>query len=172
MTKESNVKNAMVVSLGSAVLATFLAPGAAFADQLYAVDSTWCRAGTVTVLAKSEGVIVWALDHRGVAQSKDVNDVGHGDTQRCMGMVSNIAGKRSGNGWCRGVDAKTGDWTLVDWTAGEKPGAGTWSYRFGVGKWKGVTGGGTYESLGQTRPVDPGTYQNCIRVKGTANIPG
>jgi hypothetical protein len=28
------------------------------------------------------------------------------------------------------------------------------------------------ESLGQTRPVEAGTYQNCIRVKGTISIPG
>lgn len=166
------MKNAMIVSLSCAVLATLAAAGQASADQSHPIDVTWCRAGTVTVLAQTEGVIVWALDHRGVAQSADVNDMFHGGTQRCVGVVANVVGKRSGNGWCKTVERKDGDWTIVDWTAGDKPGAGTWSYRFGVGKWKGVTGGGTYESLGQTRPVDAGTYQNCVRVKGTANFPG
>jgi putative ABC transport system substrate-binding protein len=28
------------------------------------------------------------------------------------------------------------------------------------------------QSLRQTRPVEAGTYQNCIRVKGTMSIPG
>lgn len=96
----------------------------------------------------------------------------NGFTQRCVGVVANVAGKRSANGWCRNVDPTSGDWTLVDWVGGDKPGSGTWSYRYGTGKWKGVTGGGTYTSLGQTRPVDAGTYQNCVHIEGSATVPG
>jgi len=164
------MKNAKAASLGCAVLAMLLSSGTAQAQQAY--ENTTCRAGTVTVLAQADKLFVWSLDHRGVTQSSDPKDPFHGFTQRCVGVVANIEGKASGNGWCRSVDPKTGDWTLVDWTASDKPGSGTYTFRYGTGKWKGVTGGGTYESLGQTRPVDAGTYQNCVRIKGTLSIPG
>ena len=101
------------VSLACAMLATFLASGAVQADQTYAVDVMTCRAGTITVLAKADKMIVWALDHRGVSQTKDPNDPFNGVTQRCIGVVANIAGKISANGWCRSVEPKSGDWTLV-----------------------------------------------------------
>lgn len=142
---------------------------AAFAQQSY--EYTTCRAGTLTSIAQTEGANVLTLDHRGVNDPADGGQFG-GWTQRCIGVLAVINGKQSGNGWCKSVDPKTGDWTLVDWTAGEKPGAGgTWAFRLGTGKWKGVTGGGTYTQTGPTRPVEAGTYQNCVRIKGTVSVP-
>lgn len=152
------------------LITTLLATGAARAQQAF--DVTICRAGTVTVLAQADGLIVSAIDQRGVAVSTGAKSPFDGITQRCMGVVANIAGKASGSGWCRSVDPKSGDWYVVDWTSSDKPGFGTFAYRHGIGKWKGITGGGTYEPLEQTRPVDPGTYQNCNRSKGTFSIPG
>ena len=148
----------------------FAALGTAHAQQAF--DQTTCRAGTMTVLAKAEKMIVWSLDHRGVTQSIDAGKLFDGATQRCIGTVANIDGKVSANGWCRNVDLKTGDWNVIDWVASDKPGSGTFSFRYGTGKWQGITGGGTYEPAGQSRPVDDGTYQNCVRVKGTVKLPG
>lgn len=126
----------------------------------------------MTVLARADDMIVWSLDHRGVTRSNEANGPFDGSTQRCIGVVASIAGKVSANGWCRNVGPKADDWTVVDWVASDKPGAGTYTFRYGSGKWKGITGGGTYESLGQTSPVDAGTYQNCVRIKGTMKVPG
>jgi hypothetical protein len=112
------------------------------------------------------------LDHKGVAQGSDAKDPFHGSTQRCFGALANFDGTVSANGWCKQIHQQTGDWLVLDWVNASTPGKGTWTIRHGVGKWKGVTGGGTYESLGQTRPVEAGTYQNCIRVKGTMSLPG
>jgi len=164
------MNNANVALMRCAGLAALLGAGVAHAQQAF--EHTTCRAGTVTVLAQAEKMIVWSLDHRGVNVSSDAAKLFDGFTQRCVGVVANVGGMNSGNGWCRNVDPKTGDWTLVDWTASDKPGSGTYTFRHGTGKWKGATGGGTYESLGQTRPVDAGTYQNCVRIKGTISIPG
>jgi hypothetical protein len=156
--------------LATAVIAAMLGAGTAQAQQAF--EHTTCRAGTLTVIAQAEKTIVWSLDHRGVNLGSDATQLFHGNTQRCIGVVASVGGKNSGNGWCRNVDPKSGDWTLVDWTASDTPGSGTFTFRYGTGRWKGLTGGGTYESLGQTRPVDAGTYQNCVRIKGTATIPG
>ncbi|MEO8718564.1 MAG: hypothetical protein ABI423_10150 [Burkholderiales bacterium] len=153
-----------------AAFAALLVFTAASAQQPY--DSITCRAGTITPLAQAEKVFVWALDHRGVSQTSDPKDPFNNFTQRCIGVVAAVEGKISGNGWCRSVDPKTGDWTLIDWTASDKPGHGTWSFRHGTGKWQGVTGGGTYEPTGATRPVEAGTYQNCVHGMGTWKLPG
>lgn len=154
--------------LSSVAIGALLGSASAFAQQPY--ESTTCRAGTVSILAQVDKSIVWALDHRGVSMS--ANPEIDGFTQRCIGTVSNIEGRISANGYCRNVDPRTGDMILVDWTASDKPGHGTWSYRLGTGKWKGVSGGGTYEPVGPTKPVEPGTYQNCVRVNGTYKLPG
>jgi hypothetical protein len=135
-------------------------------------DHTQCRAGTASVLAQDGKKIVMLLDHRGVGQSADAKDPFHGSTQRCIGVLANLDGNVTANGWCKQINPQTGDWLVLDWANGGKPGAGTWTVRHGVGKWQGVTGGGTYESLGATRPYEPGTYQNCVRVQGALKLPG
>jgi hypothetical protein len=149
--------------------AAILASGAAQAQ--HAVEHLTCRAGTIHPLAQADKLFVWQLDHRGVTQAAP-GDPFDGFTQRCIGTVANVEGKLAANGWCRNVDPKTGDWTLVSWVGSDKPGVGTWAFQHGTGKWKGISGGGSYEPLGPTRPVEAGTYQNCARIKGSYRLPG
>lgn len=157
--------------LAAAAIAALTGASLAQAQAQQSYEHVICRAGTMTVLAQADKVVVWALDHRGVyVTTRGV--AFDGFTQRCVGVIASIEGKNSGSGYCRSVDPKTGDWTVVDWTAADKPGFGTYAFRYGTGKWKGVTGGGTFEPVGPTRPVDPGTYQNCSRIKGTFSLPG
>lgn len=153
-----------------AALAALLGPAGAIAQTT--TDHTTCRAGTATVLAQDEKKIVLLLDHRGVAQGHGTQDPFHGSTQRCVGTLANFDGTVTANGWCKQVHPQTGDWLVLDWANSGKPGSGTYTLRHGTGKWKGITGSGTYESLGQTRPVEAGTYQNCVRIKGTMKLPG
>lgn len=162
-----NAKTRLTLCAASAAL---LSGGAAYAQQ--ALDHVTCRAGTLSALAQADKLVVWQLDHRGVTRGSDVNDPFDGFTQRCIGTIANVEGVLAANGWCRNVDPNTGDWTLVSWKGSDKPGTGTWSFHYGSGKWKGITGGGTYEVMGPTRPVEAGTYQNCARVKGTMKLPG
>lgn len=157
-------------ALQCALIVAAMGSSAASAQMSY--EYTTCRAGTVSVLAQADKMIVWTLDHKGVSISDDASNPFNGFTQRCVGTVANIEGRIAANGWCKSVDPKTGDFTVVDWTGGDKPGHGTWSFRYGTGKWKGATGGGTYEPLGPTKPVEAGTYQNCVRIKGTLKMPG
>jgi hypothetical protein len=160
------------LTLGSAVAAAMLSIGSAQAQTEAPVDTVWCRSGTASIVAKDEKMVVLSIDHYGVARSNDPKNLFHNATQRCVGTIATIDGKMTASGWCKTVVAKTGDWTLVDWKSGEKPGQGTWSYRHGTGALKGITGSGTYQSLGRTRPMQTGTYQNCVRTKGTRKIPG
>jgi hypothetical protein len=162
--------NAKSQAVFFSALAALASAGTLYAQQ--PLDHVTCRAGTLSALAQADKLVVWQLDHRGVTRGADANDPFDGFTQRCIGTIANIEGKLASNGWCRNVDPKTGDWTLVSWMGSDKPGVGTWEFHYGSGKWKGITGGGTYEVMGLTRPVEAGTYQNCARVKGTAKFSG
>lgn len=159
-----------MAALEAATIAVLLSSGVAYAQVV--TDHSQCRAGTASVLAQDEKNVVTLIDHRGINQAADPSDPFHGSTQRCFGVIANFGGKSSGNGWCKQVHPQTGDWAVLEWVNSSEPGKGTWTMRHGVGKWKGISGGGTYESLGRTRPVEAGTYQNCIRVKGTISLPG
>ena len=159
------MKNVTKVSLACTMVATIVGSSVVFAQSF---ESTTCRAGTMTVLAKAEDMIVWSLDHKGVTQG----GLFDGTTQHCVGVVATIGGKINANGWCKNVGPKSEDWAVIDWVGSDKPGIGTFTYRYGAGKWKGITGSGTYEGLGQTIPLQAGTYQNCVRGKGTIKLPG
>lgn len=52
------MKNTMIASLSCTLFATLLGAGAAHAQKTYTSDGTTCRAGTVTVLAKADKLIV------------------------------------------------------------------------------------------------------------------
>ena len=143
--------------------------GGAAAQQAY--SSIVCRAGTVTPLAKGDDMVSFAIDHRGIVVAEGDNSPFANHTQRCMGSVAILRGVSKGSGYCRNVDPASGDFVLVEWNADGKPGTGTFRYVYGTGKWKGITGGGEYVPVAATRPVDAGTYQNCIRTKGTYAVP-
>jgi hypothetical protein len=130
-----------------------------------------CRAGTITGIAKAQDLVVFSIDQRGIMLADDAAKTFNNNTQRCIGSIAVIRGKSSGGGFCRSVDAATGDTTVSEWTSAEKPGTGTFKFLFGTGKWNGITGGGDYQTAAVTRPVDDGTYQNCVRVKGSFAVP-
>jgi hypothetical protein len=116
-------------------------------------------------------MLSFGLEHRGVVLAEGDNKAFDNQTQHCVGSVTITRGVSKGSGVCKNVDAATGDFVLLEWDANGKPGAGTFRYVYGTGKWKGITGSGTYQSLAATRPIGPGTYQNCIRGKATYSVP-
>ena len=115
----------------------------------------------VTAITPEGGIVLAQGDN------KDFDN----QTQHCVGAVAIIRGVSKGSGYCRNVDAATGDLVLVEWEANGKPGTGTFRYVYGTGKWKGITGRGEYQPAAATRPVAAGTYQNCIRTKATYTVP-
>ena len=53
------------------------------------------------------------------------------------------------------------------------PRKGKWHLEFleGTGNWKGITGSGDYKRAARGKPIEEGTYQICIRVTGTVELP-
>jgi hypothetical protein len=169
MKRSFDVGRARTALAAGMLIAAGICPGSAAAQQSY--SSVVCRAGTVIPLAKAEGMVSFAIDHRGIVLPHEDNSGFANHTQRCVGSVAIIRGVSKGSGYCRNVDPETGDLILVEWNSNGKPGTGTFRYVYGTGKWKGISGGGEYQPVATTRAVDGGTYQNCIKTQGSYTVP-
>ena len=154
--------------LFNAVIAACSLIGNAVAEQSSAI---MCRSGTVTTLSKTEDTYIYTVSHRGIILSQDAARLFDNFTHECVGSVAVVRGKYSGGGFCRYVDPATGDLLFGAWTAGDKPGTGTYTYIGGTGKWKGISGSGDYQVVAPTRALAEGTYQNCVRTKDTFTLP-
>ena len=47
---------------------------------------------------------------------------------------------------------------------------GEWKFLLDTGKWEGINGGGTWSALQRAKPIAPGTFQNCRKIKGTYEL--
>ena len=155
--------------IAAALLGPVVYSSAAVAQQSF--TTVVCRSGTISELAKGDDMLIYTLDHSGVIRSEDDRKLFDNWAERCVGGIATIAGKRSGGGWCKSIDPANGDSVFIEWSPGEGGGAGSFRYVHGTGAWKGISGRATYDTLARTRAVQPGTYQNCIRVKGTVTAP-
>lgn len=167
--RTSALKNASKTLAAGVLVAVASYAGSVAAQETH--SSIVCRAGTVIGLAKTEDMVSFGLEHRGVVLAEGANKSFDNQTQHCVGSVTITRGVSKGSGYCKNMDAATGDFVLLEWDANGKPGTGTFRYVYGTGKWKGITGSGEYQSLAPTRPISPGTYQNCIRGKATYSVP-
>ena len=75
----------------------------------------------------------------------------------------------SGHGECLWTDAD-GD-TFLGSTFDEPGKPGVWTFLAGPGKWKGVTGGGTYQYVSSSKPRPDGTGEGCITHSGKFTLP-
>ncbi len=86
-----------------------------------------------------------------------------------MGTGANIGKERIRHGFCKHMD-QDGDFTLIEYPA-DPNNRFTWKYIGGTGKFKGITGGGEWELTRRGKPIEPNTFQFCIRVTGTYELP-
>ena len=149
------------------VLGFVLSVPAALAEEKQ-MDIISCRSGAATVLSASKEATVLIVDSKGI-NAPESTALFAGTTNRCIGVVSIVNGKRTENGYCKYL-AQNGDYNLLEWTGSGKRGVGTWKYIYGTGKWKGVKGGGEYKTIMRGKPIAKGTYQFCLRATGTYEL--
>lgn len=153
--------------LGS--FAVLLTPGfAALAAQ--PIDFTSCRAGTFSVLAQTDDLMLMAIEHRGIDQSTQEDGLFDNYTHKCNGVMEYRGKMSSGTGYCKYL-APDGDFVTIRWANSGERSEGTWEFLSGTGKWQGVKGKGTYQNSAKGKGIEAGTYQNCIHVTGTAEFP-
>ncbi len=133
------------------------------------VDFSDCRNMTMNVLAKTENILIRNTDFSGITMSNLDNKMFDNWTHHCMGTGANIGKERIRHGFCKHMDPD-GDLTLIEYPA-DPNNLFTWRYMGGTGKFTGITSGGEWKVTRRGKPIEPGTFQFCIRVTGTYELP-
>ncbi len=134
------------------------------------LDFTGCRSSTSTILSATKELVVLSFDLKGIDRSNHENKLFDNFSHNCNGVYMVAGEKTSGNGFCKYM-APDGDFTVLEWKNTGTRGKGTWTFLHGTGKFKGITGGGDYDTVARAKPIVKGTVQTCIRVTGTMDLP-
>ena len=147
---------------------TLLAPIANAEEKPINIIS--CRSGTTTMLTASKELVIYGFELKGIDQDLKPDKVFANYTHSCVGTGRVSGGKQITKGYCKYM-APDGDFFIVsfDGPGGAEP--TPWDYINGTGKWKGVKGGGTVKYITNGKPIVEGTFQSCIEVTGTYEVP-
>ena len=64
-----------------------------------------------------------------------------------------------------------GDINIMAWEGDGSRNSGSWKFILGTGKWEGLEGSGTWSVGERAKPMEEGTFQNCLKIKGTYELP-
>ncbi len=132
--------------------------------QAEPIDITDCWSGTASSLINSEGVIIRAVDVKGIIRDNLESKVFDNLTFHCVGLIEVIGEKRSTTELCKYMDPN-GDVFIVE--AHDRNG----KFVHGTGKWKGITGGWTANPFTKGKPITPDTLQGCAKLVGSFELP-
>ena len=91
------------------------------------------------------------------------------NTAHCVAYNRIMQGKVTDMGSCRWTDPE-GDTFIGEYVdAPDKPGA--WTFLSGTGKWKGISGGGTYQPVAMGKPAADGSMGFCTLITGKYTLP-
>ena len=129
-----------------------------------------CRSGEISILSASKELTVLSFELKGIDQGLDGDKTFENFTHRCIGIQRIRNGETWSVGNCKYMDPE-GDFFIVEWDgqSGGKP--LPWKYIRGTGKWKGIKGGGTAQTVTRGKPIVDGTFQSCSKIKGTYELP-
>ena len=156
----------LLISLSGLAMAT--APAQA---KEIAYDTTFCYAGTQSVIVSSKELTVFGADLRGIGRSNTEDKTFDNDTAHCVGANRITEKHVAAHGYCK-FQSINGDTYVGEYSASGPPGSeGTWTVLHGTGKWSGIKGGGPYRVITQGRPIAAGTFQSCNRATGKYTLP-
>ena len=148
-------------------LAAGVASLPAVADAAESYDITSCGASTITTVSTSQELTVLAIDIKGIARSTTEKKAFDNSTYHCASVLRIRGNERGGLGYCKFMDPD-GDFVIGEQAVG--PGDTQWKFLHGTGKWKGISGGGTFIPVTTGKPIAPGTGQGCVRATGTYKL--
>lgn len=145
-------------------------PGSLAIAEEKPINIVSCRSGTTTMLTADKELVVFAYDMKGIDQDLKEDNIFKNYTHMCVGVSRILRGELLTKGYCKYM-APEGDYFIVsyDGVSGKAP--LPWEYIYGTGKWKGVTGEGTVKTIASGKPIVDGSFQMCIEVSGTYNLP-
>jgi hypothetical protein len=123
-------------------------------------EFTVCTHGKPQMLESSGDFTGYAFEGWGVVSSSTTKEWENASTH-CVGYSRWMNGKQVGKGLCKWTQA-SGDSAVGEFEftpAGERH----WTWLAGMGRLKGITGGGTFQEIFTAKTVDAGTAQGCRR---------
>jgi len=120
------------------------------------------------MLEASPDIVAYNAESWGVVSSTTTKDF-EGATTHCYGYARVIAGKQVGKGVCKWFDA-SGNTALGEYDI-PPSGNNSFTWLVGTGKFKGITGGGTFATVFSGKPSDAGTSQGCRHDWGKMTLP-
>lgn len=149
------------------VSASALAARAAETDY---TGLTVCGQSKDTVLYSGPGLRVSLWEFNGVVPAEAAfKGPLRNATAHCMAYHRVLQGKFSGTAACLWTDALGNSFIGETVDVPDKP--GVWTFLSGTGKWKGISGGGTYTITAAGKPAADGTMGICFSPTGKWMLP-
>lgn len=154
----------MIRSLFIALLTLLLfSPAIQAADPF---EATACRSGTMTVVQGSKELMILGVELTGILRSN--TEMLNNTSEICVGIFKKMGDEVSQMGYCKYL-YPDGDTNVVEWDGSRNE--GKWKYLLGTGKWQNIKGGGTWKNIQRAKSIADGTFQNCIMLNGTYELP-
>jgi hypothetical protein len=158
----------------STILAAIaLCGAAAFAYPAQAGEAeyggTFCSHSRTTMVQANPDVTAFDLESWGIQTPDSTFKPWANATNHCTGNVIIVQGKATAHGECLWTDSD-GD-TFIGTFVDEPGKPGVWTFLGGTGKWKGVTGSGTYQYVSSSKPRPDGTGEGCTTHSGKYTLP-
>ena len=156
----------MIRSVLIAFLAIFVfIPTVQAADSF---ESTACRSGTATMVHNSKELMIMGFELKGMLRSNTNTEILNNVSEICVGTFEQAGDQITQSGYCKYM-YPNGDINVVKWDGNGK--GGEWKFLLGSGKWENIKGGGTWNILQRAKSIEAGTFQNCMTIKGTFELP-
>jgi hypothetical protein len=162
------MKNKLLISVAATLLGgSALTLAAQAGDTEY--GGTFCGHWKSTTVQSSPDVSVLNTEFWGVQTPDSTFKPWANATNHCTENDIIMQGKMSAHGECIWTDAD-GD-TFIGTFLDEPGKPGVWTFVGGGGKWKGVTGSGTYQHVSASKPRPDGTGEGCTTHSGKYTLP-
>lgn len=154
----------MTRSILFALISILLFSSAIHAAELF--EATACRSGKMTVVEGSKTLMILGVELKGILRSD--TEMFNNTSEICVGTYKKIGDEVTQSGYCKYL-YPNGDINVVEWDGSRNE--GKWNYLLGTGKWENIKGAGTWKNLQRAKSIAKGTFQNCIELKGSYELP-
>jgi len=166
------MKSALTMKLKKAGARLVIVPLLGISPTTWAADSpvdfVKCSSSKATSLNVGGDVTAIGMENWGIVASGSSKEFENGSTH-CVGLFRIVDGKRAGNGMCKILDPAGN--TILGKFEILAPGAGSWEFLAGTGKFKGIAGSGEWKVFTTAKPSADGTSQFCERYTGKYTLP-
>ena len=141
------------------------------------VNHFMCHAADRIDIEWSDELKLSTFDSKGLIVGQIKTSPFHAMNSRCNGVLRTQPGLKPdvivANGYCNYHD-NDGDAVYYEWSRTQDRNHQPWTFILGTGKWKGITGGGDWNAHKSgivSKPQVEGTFQNCVHITGTYELP-